>query len=361
MDDLAAPSLHGSTVVSFSLNDSMLSGVSQRVRAALAAGSGASAPRAGSNVFLNVNATSGSLRLTPLMRAARDGNMGHVRILLRAGADPTQVDDREYDALMYAVRDGHHAVCEVLLLALKRRVARAGLRGYTFQNRHRLSHMLYAALSGHAGCVTVLARFGSRVDVGDNNGFTPLMAAASNNHPDVATLLLSLGAQVDLCDRRGLSALSWAVRSGTAKCVRVLLSHGAAATQTDQTGRSPLLFAVLGGYSEIGELLLDAGATVCDKVRLAVLRAHVLRQQQQHQHRQLLLLQQQQPPQQQHAGAGAGAVVSGAPSAGAAAGLGGCDAELVLGQAIETAIDEPLGESIGESIESVEAKDAAYF
>jgi len=222
-----------------------------------------------------VHAKSGDLNMTPLMQAARDGNASLVSELLQAGADPGFTDKRGYDALMYAVRDGYANVCKLLLEAIRARVERQGQRGYTFHNKHRLSHMLYAAHNGHTACVATLAKFGSRLNMGDSIGCTPLMAAAQNNHLDTVLQLLHLGADVNAQDCKGLTALCWAVCHGFREVVQALIKHNADVQLCDFSGRSPLFFAVWKSQTKIAELLLASGAQICDKVRAAVVSMHM--------------------------------------------------------------------------------------
>mmetsp|Transcript_14126 Transcript_14126/g.27427 ORF Transcript_14126/g.27427 Transcript_14126/m.27427 type:complete len:498 (-) Transcript_14126:123-1616(-) len=217
----------------------------------------------------------GTLELTPLMIAARAGDLGTVEALLERGANPMDSDCRGFDALMYAVRDGHAIVAHLLLKAIKRAVSRSGETGYSFLNAHGLTHMLYAATNGHTDCVDILRRNGSRVDLPDASGFTPLMAACQNGHYATAELLLNFGAKVDRPDRQGMTALAWAVREGSTACIELLIRFGADIQQSDKKGRSPLFWAVFQGHTEIGEYLLQAGAQVTDLVRYTVLRSHV--------------------------------------------------------------------------------------
>ncbi|GBG27745.1 Ankyrin repeat and KH domain-containing protein 1 [Hondaea fermentalgiana] len=256
----------------------------------------------------------GSLRLTPLMIAARAGELSIVETLLDRGASPMDSDARGFDALMYAVRDGHALVAHLLLRAIKYAVSRSGETGYSFFNKHGLTHMLYAATNGRTNCVDILRRNGSRVDLPDATGFTPLMAACQNGHLETAKRLLDYGAKINRRDRVGMTALAWAVREGSAVCTELLLRHGADVELADKRRRPPLFWAVMEGHSAIGERLLQAGATVCDTVRYAVLhshqvasqarhesrgRAHHPQQLQQQQQQQLHEQQQQQQQQQQ--------------------------------------------------------------
>lgn len=52
---------------------------------------------------------------TPLIEAARAGNLALVRLLLEAGAEPMLKDGEQESAVLKAAANGHHDVCAVLL------------------------------------------------------------------------------------------------------------------------------------------------------------------------------------------------------------------------------------------------------
>ena len=52
---------------------------------------------------------------TPLIEAARVGNLAMVELLLEAGAEPMLKDGEQESAVLKAAANGHHDVCELLL------------------------------------------------------------------------------------------------------------------------------------------------------------------------------------------------------------------------------------------------------
>jgi len=225
--------------------------------------------------YSNVNSNQGALGLTPLILAARAGDAKRTAQLIERGVDLGECDRNGFDALMYAVRDGHVCVASLILARLKREVEESGNTTYSFKNKYGLSHILYAALNGHTDCVILMRRYGSKVNVCDERGVTPLMAAAQNGHPGTVHALVKLGASINAQDRKGLTALARAVKAGSFACVRMLVRLGADVNLASKNNQSPLLWAVLGSQTEIGELLLTAGARVCNVVRVAVLKTHM--------------------------------------------------------------------------------------
>jgi ankyrin repeat protein len=139
---------------------------------------------------------------TPLMRAAKSGDIAIVTLLLDAGADPTAVLANGNNALMFASglgwRDGspaapsydqgppEEAVATIeLLLARGLDVNAANNNGDT---------ALHAAVSGRAspGIVRVLVARGARVDAQNKRGQTPLTLAKNRANRDMKEILAIL-------------------------------------------------------------------------------------------------------------------------------------------------------------------------
>ena len=73
---------------------------------------------------------------------------------------------------------------------------------------------LYAARNGHEAIVEVLLAAGCSVDLPTNNGMTPLMGAAKFNHAGTVELLLEAGADKALVCNNGRTALWYAKQHG---------------------------------------------------------------------------------------------------------------------------------------------------
>jgi len=105
-----------------------------------------------------------------LLLAAKRGDAVEVWAALAAGTKPDHADEHGNTALIFAARDGHLDVAEVLI-------------GY-----------------------------GATVDWQDDEEVTPLILASSRNHPEIVTLLLSNGARPTIQDQWGRTALDYAER-----------------------------------------------------------------------------------------------------------------------------------------------------
>jgi len=197
----------------------------------------------------DVNVTLHGGSTTPLIEAARRGQVEVVRALLSAGADPLATTLLEGDALSAAVRAGSDDALALLIEAARRAGARKGA--------YRRA-VVDAAQAGRAEALRLLLAAGADPDRGDDaTGRTPLHIAAATGKAGVVAQLIRAGARPDAPDHRGLPALIEATQNGHAEVVRVLLKHGARSKL--QEGLSEACGA---GHLEVAKLLIAAGADV---------------------------------------------------------------------------------------------------
>jgi len=180
---------------------------------------------------------------TVLMNCARTGAAAAIRALLARGA---RVNDREsahdQTALMWAAAAVHpQAVAELLAagadLRARSRVysqvvtsevtQRAGREtlNYTVQ-RGGMTALLFAARSGDADSVRLLAAAGADVNDAQADGLAALTLAAHSGQGAAALALIERGANVN-DGRVGYTALHAAVLRADLAVVKALLAHGA--------------------------------------------------------------------------------------------------------------------------------------
>ena len=167
---------------------------------------------------------------TPLIVAARDGNLYFVKVLLRYGAnieargtiniDGLVVED--CTALWVAAAKGHFDVVRFLI------EQNAEVDGRTSSNSTPLRA---AAFNGHLNIVRCLVENGADVNARNNFNSTPLMLTCHNGHLDVASYLVKHGANINLQENDGRSCLHWASVRGHVQLVCELLASGAKQTQ----------------------------------------------------------------------------------------------------------------------------------
>lgn len=184
---------------------------------------------------VDVNETYGNGQIA-LIRAAGNGQLAVVKLLLDSGAKVDLHADGGETALIAASRRGHGPVMEKLIGA------------------------------------------GANVNHADNLGTTALMATtvwatrmASVGIADTVSrvkLLLDAGADVNIADHKGRTAIMTQVRSGGGALqeanrlpvLKTLIEAGGEVDATGDRGRTPLMAAAFRGLKATFMTLLDAGA-----------------------------------------------------------------------------------------------------
>lgn len=177
---------------------------------------------------------------TALTFATFQPNPSVVNLLLERGVDVRSPRPDRISPLMLAARAGNVPVIETLL---KRKAEVNGA------DNHGSTPLIYAAQNGQLEAVRTLLRAGAKVDAADSQGWTPLLHAAVNGHAPVVTQLLKSGARVQTRDKHGRSALLLAASYGDHPAtIRALLAAGAQPGERDGRGRTALALATARGY-----------------------------------------------------------------------------------------------------------------
>ena len=178
---------------------------------------------------------------TPLIIAARDGNLDFVKVFLRYEANIEARGTIEIDgefiedctALRVAAAKGHFDVVRLLI------EQSAEVDGRTSNNSTPLRA---AAVDGHLDIVRCLVENGADVNARNNFNSTPLMITCHSGQLDVASYLVKHGANINLQDDDGRSCLHYASKRGHVQVVCELLALGAKQTQ-NRNRLTPLLEA----------------------------------------------------------------------------------------------------------------------
>jgi ankyrin repeat protein len=192
---------------------------------------------------------------TSLWRACRDGAVGRVAVLLRAGAGVNRAETAYGSPPLYvASSKGHDAVVGRLLAA--------GADVDRVKTANGATPLCVASQEGHEAIVGRLLAAGADVDRADTTyGVTPLYLASQNGHEAIVGRLLAAGADVDRADTTyGATPLFVATGNGHEAIVRTLLTAHADPNIRRHDGWSPLAVARCEDDNAIIPLLLAAGA-----------------------------------------------------------------------------------------------------
>ena len=194
------------------------------------------------NTALETKTKDGDQISTPLIIAARNGNLDSVKILLRYKADIEArgtlkfTDGEVVDGctpLWAAAASGHLDVVELLL------ERNADVDSRTLKDSTPLRA---AAYDGCLDIVNCLVEHGADVNTRTKYGNTPLMTTCYNGHVNVATYLVEHGANIHLQNKNGNTCLHCAAIGGQVEVVSKLLGLGAEEKQNYQR-LTPLLEA----------------------------------------------------------------------------------------------------------------------
>ncbi|CAE7192337.1 mask [Symbiodinium natans] len=163
------------------------------------------------------NQTTSPTHPTPLNRAARNGHMEVVHLLLEATADLERYHYHSgCTALGSAAGFGHVEIVRLLLVAGGK------------VNNGATTALFRAASTGHEEIVGILLEARAAVDVGTRlEGRTALGVASYNGHAKTVALLLQARADTDqACGWEGETALSLAAKQGHHEVVRLMTHEG---------------------------------------------------------------------------------------------------------------------------------------
>ncbi|MCX4028403.1 ankyrin repeat domain-containing protein [Endozoicomonas sp. SM1973] len=166
---------------------------------------------------INIKSPNGD---TPLLIAARKGNLELFDLLMKHGANINVLDKNNRDILNIAAKNRNP---ELAKLALSH-----GIDPTMITSRYQGSALIYASAQGEVEIVTMLLNAKAPVNRINNIGWTALLEA----------IILGDGSKNYI------------------EIVRHLLAAGADKTIADRSGKTPLIHAKEKGYSEITQLLL---------------------------------------------------------------------------------------------------------
>jgi ankyrin len=209
---------------------------------------------------------------TPLLFAARMGDVESGRILLENGANVNDKAPLGTSALVIAAHSGHRAFAELLLeKGANPNAIDAGYSALHIAVQRGDTELVKSLLARGADPNAYILRgsptrrVSSDVAISSYSiGATPLWLAASQGRPDLIRVLAAKGASVRI-DKDGTPALVEAVGNNerqSLKTIKTLLELGADINARDEVGNTPLHAAAYRGFATLVQALADAGANV---------------------------------------------------------------------------------------------------
>ncbi|GAB4813599.1 hypothetical protein N2152v2_000645 [Parachlorella kessleri] len=218
-------------------------------------------PRALVDGGINVDSADKNRR-TPLLIAAREGNVDAVRKLLAAGANINACDCKGHTALRLAAFGGHLKVVQALLAAGRRVRSRCNVNSRCKAKGATALHI--AASKGDIAIMEALVAAGADCGAVDIEGRSPLVWAARYNRIIAVRKLLELGTAVEASALTiaAITASPQLLKEGdSADAIKALAAAGASINARDNRGRTALHgFARHGQRVAAFKALLEAGA-----------------------------------------------------------------------------------------------------
>jgi ankyrin repeat protein len=206
-----------------------------------------------------------------LHKAAVEGKIAHVKLLISRGADVNARDQQGWTPALAALGSWELAVTD-LLLENGADSSTPHLAAYTgdlpgvkkllekeapVDRLEGLTLLHAAAAGGHGDVVEFLIAEGFDSAATTENGSTPLHFAALGNHQKVAEILVANGAPVDSGETTPIVAAAYA---GHKDMIELLMSKGADINK----GPEPPLYQAVDWWEtlDMAKLLLEAGADI---------------------------------------------------------------------------------------------------
>src|SRR5262245_30299076 len=188
---------------------------------------------------------------SPLAVAAIGGDVESVRQELARGADPNSFADHGFTPLMWAARFGQVEAMRVL-------VDSGASLDATDRGPNGWTAIMHAVHKGQTKAALALLDWGANPNAATPSGLTPLMQAAAEHDLDVVRALLDRGADPRAETLDGVNVLTYAVNGGNTAIAKAVLERAPDLQWEDNLESfMALVPARLRGNKEIVELVRE--------------------------------------------------------------------------------------------------------
>lgn len=194
---------------------------------------------------ISISQRSAILGLTPILLAARRGQLRMVEELMKLGESLEQENDRGANVMLLSAQNGHVEVMKFAQRAAQISVFSSASNGCTA--------IMYAADGGQKEAMQWLMSEGCDVHERSPLGTTTAMFAAMGGHTDLIRWLhMDLGVNLELANKHGFTALHYAVDRGRMETLKYLL-HDAhvPVTPNAHTLNTNIMIAAASGHIDV--------------------------------------------------------------------------------------------------------------
>jgi ankyrin repeat protein len=184
---------------------------------------------------------------TALIKAARNGNIDLMNLLIVANADVNAANKRGVTTLTAAIQNGDPVLVEFLMS----RGARAGASQDNMLN--------YAFQRKFVG-VDAMLKTGINPNFTDKNGNTPLIISTSYGDFPSVKALITYRANVNAVNNAGMTPLLYAIQTKNKEIAEYLIEKGADINKSNNNGETPLFWAAYFGDTKLVDDLLKLDA-----------------------------------------------------------------------------------------------------
>ena len=192
----------------------------------------------------------------PITSRINQGDPNGALQLMRQGIPATEIDDNGFSPLHHAATKGYLKVTDDLI----KRGVHADIKA---RDKYGQTPLMYATRNGHSQVADLLLKHGANINARQNFGWTPLMQAIRGEHPDIAIDLINRGANVNDKNNSGWDAIQMAARyTDSIELVELLLSKGANINSANSYNYTAVGLAAFGNNKNVAAYLIVKGADV---------------------------------------------------------------------------------------------------